>query len=58
MKITLECDVTGTGVWARIGTLAVTADKEVVQDISDVRGYWLRAVADRDCQATVQLTYR
>ena len=43
---------------ARIGTLAVTADKEVVQDISDVRGYWLRAVADRDCQATVQLTYR
>ena len=58
VKITLECDVTGTGVWARIGTLSVTADKEVVQDISDVRGYWLRAVADRDCQATVQLTYR
>ena len=53
-NITIELDITGTGVWIPFRTFK-TADRI---NISNLRAYWLRAVADRDCKATVQLEYR
>jgi len=53
-KITIEIDITGTGTWMALRTF-VSADR---YNLSDIRGYWLRAVADRDCRATVQLEYK
>ena len=52
--ITIELDITGTGVWIPFRTFK-TADRI---NISNLRAYRLRAVADRDCKATVQLEYR
>ena len=53
-NITVELDITGTGTWIPFRTLK-SADR---LNISNIRAYWLRAVADRDCKATVQLEYK
>lgn len=53
-KITVELDITGTGVWIPFRTLK-TADR---LNVSNLRAYRLRAVADRDCKATVLLEYK
>lgn len=53
-NVTVELDITGTGTWIPFRTFK-SADR---LNISDVRAYWLRAVADRDCKATVQLEYK
>ena len=53
--ITLEIDVTGCGTWAKLKSYeggGVAAD-----DLSAVRAYWVRAVSDRDCTASVQFVY-
>ena len=52
--VKLEIDVTGTGVWAQ--NTSITGSKTV--DLGDLRAYWVRAVADRDCTASVQFEYR
>ena len=53
-NITIELDITGTGTWIPFRTLK-SADR---LNLSNIRAYWLRAVADRDCKATVQLEYK
>ena len=55
-KITVELDLTGTGVWFPFRTFTA-ADRNRV-NVSNLRAFRLRAVADRDCTATVQLEYR
>ena len=54
--ITLEIDITGCGTWAKLKNYKVGADS-VKDDLSSVRAYWVRAVSDRDCTATVQFVY-
>ena len=56
-KVTLEIDLTGTGTWVPLKDYAVTANGVVTDDLSEVRAYWVRAIADRDCMATVQFEY-
>lgn len=54
--ITLEIDITGCGTWAKLKNYKVGADS-VKDDLSSIRAYWVRAVSDRDCTATVQFVY-
>ena len=56
-KICLEIDITGCGNWAKLKTYSVKPGAPVSDDLSQVRAYWVRAVADRDCNATVQFSY-
>ena len=53
-NVTIELDITGTGIWIPFRTFK-SADRI---NISNIRAYWLRAIADRDCKATVQLEYK
>ena len=55
--ITLEIDLTGCGTWAKFKSYKV-GEKLVTDDLSSVRAYWVRAVADCDCKATVQFAYK
>lgn len=55
--ITLEIDITGCGTWA--GLKSYKVGKELASDdLGAVRAYWVRAVSDRDCKASVQFDYR
>ncbi len=53
--VTLEIDITGTGTWIPLKTYTSAVRKD---DVSFARAYWIRAVADKDCMATVQFDYR
>ena len=55
--VTLEFDVTGTGVWIPLADITPEAGKIASRDVSDLRAYWVRAVADRDCKASVIFVY-
>ena len=55
--ITLEIDLTGTGVWTPLRTFDVKPGTSVSTDLGDVRAYWVRAVADGSCTASVQFVY-
>ena len=58
VTIRLEVDITGTGVWRTYKSFKVPAGKTVKHTFPDAfQAYWIRAVSDRDCQATVQLAY-
>ena len=55
-EITLEIDITGCGTWAKLKSYKVGAEP-VSDELSAVRAYWVRAVSDRDCKASVQFAY-
>ena len=38
-------------------SIEVKAGTPVEKDLSGIRAYWVRAVADRDCKAFVQFWY-
>ena len=57
VKVRLELDLTGTGVWKTYQTYRVESGKPVQVALSDVRGYWLRVTPDRACTATAWLVY-
>lgn len=57
VTVTLELDLTGTGVWHPYATYTVPAGETLQADLGQVRGYWLRVRADRDCTATAWLRY-
>jgi len=57
VTINLECDVTGNGTWIPMIPFEMKADKLRCIVLNDVRAYWVRAVADRDCTATVLFSY-
>lgn len=57
-RIRIEVDVTGTGLWRPYRTFDVGSAGKVEHRFPDgFEAYWVRAVADRDCAATVQLKY-
>ena len=56
-KIRLEFDVTGSGTWIPLYNIEVKAGKWRSIDLGGIRAYWVRAVADCDCTATVQFKY-
>ena len=62
--IHFQIDVTGSGDWAELPTkfmaqgFRVKAGEPQTIDLQNFRAYWIRAVADRDCTATVQFLYR
>ena len=56
-KIRLEFDVTGSGTWIPLYNVEVKAGKWRSIDLGGIRAYWVRAVADCDCKATVQFRY-
>ena len=56
-KVGLEFDITGSGTWVTGFLCDVKGGMPVHADLSQFRAYWVRAVADRDCNATVQFSY-
>jgi hypothetical protein len=56
-RIRLQIDLTGSGTWSTLMVIEVKAGVPVEKDLSDIRAYWVRAVAGRDCTATVQFRY-
>ena len=58
VEIKLELDLTGSGTWAEYREFDVDVGKPVTVNLDGVRAYWVRAVADEDCTASVQFEYR
>lgn len=57
-EITIEADVSGTGLWVAYKTLKVTPGTPVEHVFSEAFGaYWLRFTSNRDTQATAWLKY-
>ena len=57
VNVTLELDVTGTGVWRAFETYRVESGKPLQVTLDDARAYWLRVKADKACVATAWLVY-
>ncbi|MDP3072076.1 MAG: hypothetical protein Q8N18_17420 [Opitutaceae bacterium] len=58
VRIRLEIDLTGTGVWATYATLDVPAGRPLTHGFpAGYQAYWLRVSADVATTATAQLTY-
>lgn len=58
VRIRLQLDVDGTGNWVDAREMDVPAGNTVEWKIPDnLSAYWIRAIADRDTQASVMLTY-
>lgn len=58
IELRLEIDLDGTGNWQKHQTIALQADVPVVTRFpAGFSAYWVRAVADANCTATVQLRY-
>ena len=56
--IELQIDVDGTGLWMPYQSFSVGPDSAVDHEFPDgFSAYWVRAVSDRDTEATVQFTY-
>lgn len=59
VAIRLEADIDGTGLWVPYQRFLVAPTKELVHTFDEAFGaYWIRAVAEADCEVTVQFTYR
>jgi hypothetical protein len=56
-RVRIEVDVTGTGLWQPYRSFEVGAKQIEHRFPEGFEAYWVRAVADRDCVATVQLRY-
>lgn len=58
VKLTLEVDITGDGHWVRYWSWRVAAGETGRHTFpEEFAAYWVRAVADRDCDATVEFVY-
>lgn len=58
VNVTLEIDVTGTGLWTEWKTMAVPAGKAVEEQIpDDTVGYWIRARSSQNGKFTTWLVY-
>ena len=55
VEITIELDITGDGIWIPFRSFKVMGPCR--HDLGDIRAYWVRAVANRDCRAVVQFLY-
>ena len=58
VKVRVEVDITGTGLWRAWQTFEVTRSRATEYRFpAAFNAYWVRAVADSDCTATAQLCY-
>jgi hypothetical protein len=58
VNVRVELDISGVGDWQPWKTIAVPAGKTINEMFpAAMSAYWLRLVADQDCQATAWLTY-
>lgn len=57
VTVKIEIDITGSGTWIELKRYPLVAGKEVTDDLSVIRAYWIRATADKDCTATMQMAY-
>jgi hypothetical protein len=57
VNVTLELDLTGSGVWKAVETYRVEPGQTRLVALDDVRAYWLRVKTDAACTATAWLTY-
>lgn len=58
VKVRIEVDITGTGVWQTWQTLEVAPGKATEYRFPDAfNAYWVRTVADKDCTATATFRY-
>lgn len=55
-SIALEVDITGDGVWKTYKTWKV-GSRPITENLSTLRGYWLRFRSDVPCTATARLVY-
>ena len=59
IRIHLEMDVTGTGVWCDYQTFEVPAGEKIEHRFPGSLGaYWVRVTSDKDCRATAAFDYR
>ncbi len=59
VKVRVEVDLTGTGVWVPYAVLQVPAGGTLEHPfLPGFSAYWLRTVALGDAKATAQLAYR
>jgi hypothetical protein len=59
LKVRVEVDLTGTGLWAPYATLDVPPGQTLQHAFpSGFSAYWVRTVALADAKATAQLSYR
>lgn len=58
-EVRLEVDIDGTGLWVPWRKFKTTPGETIEYAFPEAFGaYWVRAIADRDMQASVQLEYR
>ena len=57
-EISVEIDLTGTGVWRKFARFTAADGETVTKDYSDLKAYWIRLVCDQACTATARLEYR
>jgi len=58
VKLRIECDITGTGLWVPYQEFEVSAGQTLTHEFPPAySAYWLRAVSTADCRATAQLRY-
>jgi hypothetical protein len=59
VKMRVELDLTGTGLWVLHEEVTVKANEPAKLTFPpEVQARWVRVVADQDCQATALLSYR
>ena len=58
IKVRIECDITGTGLWISYREFDVPPSETVLHEFPPAfTACWLRAVSSSDCQMTAQLKY-
>ena len=58
VKIRVEMDISGDGLWVHYQTFVVPSGQTIEHRLLDAcSAYWTRVVADTDCVATAQFTY-
>ncbi len=58
IKMRIECDITGAGLWLPYREFDVGAGQSLTHEFSPAfSAYWLRAVSTANCVATAQLRY-
>lgn len=58
VKVRIEVDITGTGLWRTYQVVEVPAKTTVTHNFPDaLQAYWVRVVSDKNCKATAQFRY-
>lgn len=58
IKIRIECDITGAGLWVPYREFEVGAGQSLTHEFSPAfSAYWMRTISSADCVATAQLQY-